>query len=194
LMAALLDEGTASLDSIAIAETRERLGATLSASASLDRTTVTLGALTSNLAPSLDLMADVVKNPAFAPSEIERLRAQRLASIAAELTQPSGIALRTLPPLLYGKAYPYSTPLTGSGTPEAVKSLTRADIVGAHDAWIRPDKAEIFLVGDTTLAEILPQLEARFGNWQTPATAAGTKNFDAPIPAADPRIILVDRP
>ncbi len=194
LMAALLDEGTTSLDSIAIAETRERLGATLGSSASLDRTTVTLGALRSNLAPSLDLMADVVKNPAFAPSEIERLRAQRLAVIASELTQPVGIALRTLPPLLFGTTHPYGTPLTGSGTPEAVKSLTRADIVGAHDAWMRPDKAEIFVVGDTTLAEILPQLEAHFGSWRAPAAAPGTKDFSAPVPAPNPRIILVDRP
>src|SRR3546814_6415901 len=59
------------------------------------RTTVTLSALEPNLAASLDLMADIIKNPAFAPSEIERLRAQQLAGIASELTQPTGIALRT---------------------------------------------------------------------------------------------------
>src|SRR5690606_22393879 len=165
LMAALLDEGTTSLDANEIAEARERLGATITTGAGIDRTTVTLAALKSNLGASLDLMADIVKNPAFAPTEIERLRGQRLAPLAAEMSQPRGIALRILPPLLYGAGHPYGTPFTGSGTPEAVRAITRDDIVGAHDAWIRPDNARIFVVGDTTLAEITPMLEARFGNW-----------------------------
>ncbi len=193
LMASLMDEGTTTLDSIAIAETSERLGATIGVGASLDRTNVTLAALNTNLAPSLDLMADIVKNPAFDPKEVERLRAQRLAGISSELTQPVGIALRTLPPLLFGDQHPYGVPFTGSGTAATVQSLTRADIVAAHDRWVRPDNAEIFVVGDTTLAEIKPLLEARFGKWTTPATPKGSKSFAA-APAAKPRIVLIDRP
>ena len=194
LMADLMDEGTTSLNSVQIAEARERLGATLGVGSGIDRTTVTLAALRANLGPSLDLMADIIKNPAFAPNEIERLRSQRLAQIAQEMSQPQGIALRTLPPLLYGQGHPYGTPFTGSGTPQAVRGFTRADIVAAHDAWIRPDTAQIFVVGDTTLAQIVPLLEARFGTWRAPATPRGTKSFDAAVPTPQPRIILVDRP
>lgn len=193
-MAALLDEGTASLNSIQVAEARERLGAQITAGAGLDRTSVTLAALKPMLGQSLDLMADIIKNPAFAQNEIDRLRGQRLAQIAAEMSQPQGIALRTLPPLLYGTGYPYGTPFTGSGSPEAVRSFTRDQIVAAHDAWIRPDTAQIFVVGDTTLAEIVPMLEARFGNWRAPSVARGTKSFATAIPDPRPRIILVDRP
>src|SRR3546814_1411826 len=87
-------------------------------------------------------MADIIKNPAFAPSEIERLRAQQLAGIASELTQPTGIALRTLPPLLYGEQHPYGTPFTGSGHAQAVSALTREDIVAAHQQSIRPANAD----------------------------------------------------
>ncbi|SMF67490.1 Predicted Zn-dependent peptidase [Allosphingosinicella indica] len=194
LMAALLDEGTTSLDAVGIAEAQERLGAQISTGATLDRTSVTLAALTPNLAPSLDLMADIVRNPAFDPKEIERLRAQRLAGIASELTQPTGIALRTLPPLLYGDAHPYGVPFTGSGTVDDVKSLTREDIVSAHANWVRPDNAQIFVVGDANLAEIMPLLEARFGAWAVPAGARPEKSFAAPIPAAKPRIVLINRP
>ena len=67
-----------------LAEEQERLGANVTARASLDRTTVSLAALTPNLGLSLDLLADIVKNPAFAPAELERLRATQLA-IRAEL-------------------------------------------------------------------------------------------------------------
>lgn len=194
LMADLLDEGTTSLNSEQIAEARERLGAQIGTGAALDRTNVSLAALRSNLGASLDLMADIVEHPAFAPGEIERLRGQHLAAIAAEMAQPQAIALRTLPPLLYGNGHPYGIPFTGSGTPQTVQAITRADILAAHDAWIRPDNAKIFVVGDTTLAEIVPLLEARFGRWQAPASPRGTKAFSAAIPAARPHIVLIDRP
>jgi predicted Zn-dependent peptidase len=194
LMADLLDEGTATLNSEQIAEARERLGAQIGTGASLDRTNVSLAALRSNLGASLDLMADIVQHPAFAPGEIERLRGQHLATIAAEMAQPQAVARRTLPPLLYGAGHPYGIPFTGSGTPQGVQAITRADILAAHDAWIRPDNAKIFVVGDTNLAEIMPLLEARFGHWQAPVGARGTKDFGTAIPDARPRIILIDRP
>ena len=194
LMASLLDEGTASRNSIQLAEEEERLGADISTSTSLDRTEIDLAALRSNLAPSLDLLADIVRNPAFDPGEIERLRAQRLAQIASEQTQPVGIALRSLPPLLYGDAHPYGVPFTGSGTADSARAVSRDDIVAAHQAWIQPDTLEIFVVGHTTLEEIVPMLEQRFGRWRAPATARGAKDFRRPPAAPRQRIVLIDRP
>jgi zinc protease len=193
LMMTLLTEGTTTRNSIQIAEEQERLGAIVTANASLDRTTVALSALVPNLALSLDLLADVVKNPAFAPAELERLRAQQLAAIAQEGTDPVGVARRTLPPLVFGD-YPYGIPASGLGDPAAVAKLTREDLTGFHERWLRPDNAEILAVGATTLAELLPLLETRFGAWKPPAVARGSKNFDAKIPAKTERIVLVNRP
>ncbi|HEY0413795.1 MAG TPA: pitrilysin family protein [Allosphingosinicella sp.] len=194
LMLALLDEGTRTRNSIQIAEEQERLGARIGASASMDRTTVGLSALTPNLAPSLDLLADIVRNPAFAPAEVERLRAQQLSAIAQEMTQPSELARRTLPGVLYGPQHPYGIPFTGTGDPKAVAAVSRADLVAFHDIWVRPDNAKIFVVSDRPLAEIAPLLERSFGGWQPPAGPKGTKNLTAPTPAPQPRILLVDRP
>ncbi|HWH17362.1 MAG TPA: pitrilysin family protein [Allosphingosinicella sp.] len=194
LMLNLLEEGTTNRNSIQIAEEQERLGANINPGASLDRTAVTMAALTPNLGPSLDLMADIIRNPAFEPSEVERLRAQQLAQIAQELTQPGGLAARTLPPLLYGPDHPYGRPVSGLGTAEVVRALTRDDLIRFHQSWIRPDNATIFAVGDLPLAELVPMLEARFGNWTAPAVPKGVKNFAATPPAPRPRIVLVDRP
>ena len=194
LMLNLLEEGTTSRNSIQIAEEQERLGAVIDAGADLDRTAVSLAALTPNLGPSLDLLADVIRNPAFDPSEVERLRAQQLAGIAQELTQPGGLAARTLPLALYGAGHPYGRPSSGLGDPAAVRRLTRDDLIRFHQSWIRPDNATIFAVGDIPLAQLVPQLEARFGNWAPPAAPRGTKNFAATPPAPRSRIILVDRP
>ena len=63
----------------------------------MDRTSANLSAVSSNLASSLTLLADVIRNPAFAPAEVERIRAQRLAALSSEATQPGAMAARALP-------------------------------------------------------------------------------------------------
>jgi predicted Zn-dependent peptidase len=193
LTLALLEEGTETRNSIQLAEEQERLGANISAGASMDRTNVGLSALTPNLAPSLELLADVIRNPAFDPAEVERLRAQQLARIAQELTQPQGLALRTLPAALYGPNHPYGVPFSGTGDPAAVKAVSRDDLVAFQQTWLRPDNAKIFVVSDRPLAEIRPMLDRAFGNW-APQGTKGVKNLSAATPAAKSRILLIDRP
>jgi predicted Zn-dependent peptidase len=153
-----------------------------------------LRAVKPNLAASLALLADVVKNPALADKEIERVRVQHLTRIAGENAQPQGIASRKLPGMIYGEAHPYGGPQSGSGNADAVQALTKADLAAFHGAWIHPYKAEIIVVGDTTLKEITALLNKQFGNWKPKAKAAPAKAFTAPIPEQKGRIVLVDRP
>ncbi len=75
----------------------------------------------------------------------------------------------------------------------AVKSLTRDDLVAFYQAWIRPDKAKIFVVSDRPLAEVKSALEARFGNWKGQGPA-GVKAFTVAPQQVAPKIVLVDRP
>src|SRR5205085_4418363 len=54
---------------------------------------------------------------------------------------------------------------------------------------------KIFVVSDRPLAEVEPELEARFGQWAAPDVAKGAKSFAAPPPRPTaPRILLIDRP
>jgi predicted Zn-dependent peptidase len=194
MMLNMLEEGTTRLNSTQLAEAQERLGALVSTDASVDRTTVALTGLTPNLGESLDLLADIIRNPAFAPAEIERVRQQQLTGAAAELTQPAGLANRALPGLLYGAAHPYGRPFSGTGDLAVLRTLSRDELIGFHRAWIRPDNATIFVVSDMPLAQLRPLIEARFGNWRRPSVRRGTKAFSAAIPAPRPRIVLIDRP
>lgn len=145
------------------------------------------------MSQAFDLFADIVRNPAFAPTEIERLRNQQLTGIAAELNNPNALASRAVNPALYGPTHPYGG-LAGNGTVSSVRAITRDDLTAFHQRWIRPDNATLYVVGDTTLAEVTRQLERSFGNWQAPSVERGTKDFSVAIPAPTPRIILVNRP
>lgn len=193
LMLEMLDEGTVTSNATQIAEAQERLGAQITIDGSLDTSSVTLSALSANLAPSLDLMADVVLNPAFAPAEVARVKAQAQAELAQHLSTPNDLALRTLGASLFGD-HPYAQPVDGLGNAASLAALTPADLRAAHGQWLRPDLARITVVGDISMEKLKPLLERAFGAWRTPASPAPAKPLDAAIPAARDRIVLVDRP
>ncbi|MEG3089170.1 M16 family metallopeptidase [Sphingomonas sp. PB4P5] len=188
----MMDEGTTTLDSTKLAEARERLGVDIGTGASLDRTYVSMAAPSANLGAASDLFADVTRNPAFAPAEVARVKNQQLAGIAQELTSPGGLANRVLPKLIYGPASPYAKS-SGGGDPVAVETLTRADLVAFQHAWLRPEKAKIFVVSDLPLATVKAAFDQRFGDWKGTGPA-GSKTFGPTAGTATPKIILVDRP
>jgi zinc protease len=191
--AALMNESTKQLDSLKVAQDKQRLGALSEVSCNLDSCSATLNALNDQLKPSLSLFADIVRNPAFAATDIERVRGQWLAGIAQEKTQPVGLALRTLPPLLYGPNNAYGIPFTGSGTEAAISALQATDLTAFQRDWLRPDNVKILVAGDTTLAQIIPALDAAFGDWRAPASQRPRKEV-APVAAQPkPRVFLINR-
>ncbi|WP_301750220.1 pitrilysin family protein [uncultured Erythrobacter sp.] len=190
LTLSLFDEGTKNLSAQQIAEAGERLGATVSVGGGDDRSTFTLSSLTANLAPSLDLMRQIMREPAFNPDDLERVRNQTITGLRQAMKSPQGIAQLTLTPELFGANSPYgSVPTVAS-----VSSITRDDLIAHKDSWIRPDNGEVFVISDKPLAEIVTALNAAFGDWTAPATPKGTKQFAANMGANGNRIILVNRP
>ncbi len=193
LMMDLLEEGTETRSAVQIAEEQERLGASIGTGSSLDSSSVTMNALTSNLAPSLALMADIVRNPAFAATEVQRVRDQRLAAIAQQVSSPGGLASRTLRPLIFGESHPYGS-VGGLGSIPVVQAIEPATLEREHDRWIRPENAEIYIVGDVAMAQVKPLLEASFGDWQGSGPAAPAKVLDGAMPDPQTRLVVLDRP
>ncbi|MBX5460473.1 MAG: insulinase family protein [Steroidobacteraceae bacterium] len=190
---AMLDEGTKKRTALEIAERAELLGARLGAGSSLDTSFLGVNAITNKLEESLELFSDVLLNPTFPQADFDRLKAQTLAAIQQEQTQPQGIALRLFPKLVYGEGHAYSNPFSGNGTAEAVSALQRSDLETFHKRWIRPDNATLLIVGDTTLESIVPLLEKYLGSWKAPDESLPKKNI-APVPQqTKPRVFLVNR-
>ena len=191
---AMMDEGTRNRSALEIAAEAEAFGANLSTGSNLDMSNVSLSALKANLERSIELYADVVRNPAFEQEEIDRLRPRWLANIQQEKNQPVATALRTLPPLIYGSDHAYGIPLTGSGTEAAISSMSREDLVDFHRTWIRPSNGKIFVAGDTTMEEILPMLNEAFGNWKEDRRAVPEKNLaEVGLPEAG-AVYIIDKP
>jgi predicted Zn-dependent peptidase len=193
LMLDALEEGTTTRSAEQIAAEQERLGASIGTGSTTDTSQVSMTALTANLLPSLELMADVVRHPAFAEPDIARVKNQRLADISQEQASPMGLAQRAIRPLIYGTQHVYGS-VGASGKAATIEALTPAALRAEHDKWLRPDLAHIVVVGNVTMAELLPQLETAFGGWKAPTGAPPTKAIDAPVQAARPRLVVIDRP
>ena len=184
----MLDEGTRTRNALQISRELSELGADLTTGSGLDSSSVSMSALKANLDPSLQLFADVILNPAFPQADLDRLKALQIASIQRQKREPTSIAFRVMEPLVYGTNHPYGI----LETEQSTAALTREDIQRFHQTWFKPNNATLIVVGDTSLAEIRPKLEARLAGWragETPTKAVATVQ-----PAAQQTVYLVDRP
>ncbi len=193
LAMAMLDEGTSSRSALDIATELDALGASLSTSASLDMSSVSLSAVASRLQPALDIYRDIIRDPTFPADELERLRPRIVAGIAQEKASPFQAALRILPPLLYGDEHPYGVPMTGSGYVRSVQAIQRDHIVDFYRQRLAPQNSQLLVVGDIDMATLKPMLEARFGDWRN-NQASPPPQATAQALAAQQRIFLVDKP
>jgi zinc protease len=188
----LLDDGTTTRDTFRISDDLDAIGAQIVTGSSLDLSFVRLRALSRNLAPSLDIFADVVLHPAFPQDMVDLAKRRRLAQIGQEKAQPVPVAQRVVPMLLFGSSHAYGNPLTGSGFERTVNALTRDDLVKWHRDWFYPNNATVIVAGDTTLAAVVPALERAFSVWQKGQPPAKQIR---PVPAtAGRRVYLIDKP
>src|SRR3546814_8598586 len=116
------------MDSLALSEHADQLGAEISAAASLDGASVGLSALKEKLQPSLALFADVIRRPRFDPKEIDRVRQTWLAGIKQEKSRPNAVALSLLPPLIYGAGHPFAIRFSASGSGASIVALRPHDL------------------------------------------------------------------
>ncbi|HZS57114.1 MAG TPA: pitrilysin family protein [Bryobacteraceae bacterium] len=192
LTSSLLTGGTKRRTALEISDEVQMLGAQVSSGCNLDLSTVYLSALRATLDESLDLFTDIILNPEFPAEDFERQRTLQLAAIANEKVTPLQMALRALPPLLFGPKHAYGTPLTGSGTPETLAAMKREDIVRFHSTWFKPNNSTLIVVGDTTVEEIKPKLEKLFGSWGS--ASVPVKDLRHVARPSKPKIYLIDKP
>jgi zinc protease len=188
----MLEEGTSTRDSLKISAELDALSASYSAATYLDSAVTNLNVLKATMPQALDIYADLLLHPTFPEKEFERLKKDRLAAIRRDKVTPNTMATRVLPTLLYGKEHPYAMPQFGLGYEASVGKLTREDLVKFHRTWFKSNNATLLIVGDTTLAEIKPQLEHLFGAWKSGDVQR--KPVAVVNEPAKTEVYLIDRP
>jgi zinc protease len=143
--------------------------------------------LTRNIDPTLDLMADVLFAPRWDEKEWTRIRDARKSNLRQAAEEPTSIARRVANRVMYGDSY------SGRATTEASLDAITLDAMNSwHSERVVAQNALILVAGDTTLDDIVPRLEARFGKW-----AAGEAAKTVSISTIQPEktvVYLVNKP
>jgi zinc protease len=183
LTASMLTRGTAKRSALEFATALENVGASLSASADALTTTISGSAQSKDLDLVMDLLAEMVREPTFPEADLERVRGQALAQLAQARTSPDAVARRAFDRSIYPEGHPLR-PLTLEEAEQAVKGLTRDDLVAFYRRQYTPDHAILVLAGDVTTERVRESLAARLASWPRNPEAA-------PPPAPD--LALRDR-
>jgi zinc protease len=169
----LLDEGTTSRSALDIAVAAEGMGARLSTGASWDHSSVSLSVLKPRLEEGVELLADVLMNPSFAPAELERVRAERINRVLQAMDDPAILADDTFGRVLYGESHPYGAPLLGTGA--SLRALTREDVEDHYRRAFRGGPATLLVLGEVTRDEVEPLLVEAMAGWGAPGSAPAAR-------------------
>lgn len=188
LAASLLDQGTTTKSAQQIADQIDFIGGALSAGSGSDLSFVNVVVMKDSFEAGMALLADVARNPAFAPEEIERQKQQTISSLQVSAEDPGYIAGTLFDRLVYG-FHPYGLP--NSGTPRTLAAITRDDLQAYHRRNFVPNNAVLAVVGDVTSEEGFAVAEKIFGAWPRGDIEAITV-VGPPSPTR--RIVIVDKP
>ncbi len=186
--ASMLDEGTEKRNALAIADQLHGLGASLNTGSSQDGSTIACRSLKQNAGAAMSILSDVALHPAFPQKEIDRLRDERLTSLLQQRDSPSQTASRVMWSALYGPTHPYGH--IALGTSEALKKISRDNMVRFYQAYFSPKNAALVLVGDLSESDAKRLATDALGTWEGPPT-------ETPRPAAGTtiasRVVIVDK-
>ena len=191
LTARAMTEGTRRLDAIAFVEAAERLGAEIHAEASWEALAATLEVPRSRFPAALALLAEMVRQPAFPASEIERLREERLNDLLQARADPRRRVERVFPEAIYDPRSAYRRPL--AGVEQTVGRLDRSAVVERHAEANSAAAATLIVAGDLTGLDLPAIVGEHLGDWPAGNELRPIPTFVTAHPSA-PRVVLVDRP
>ncbi|HEX3463674.1 MAG TPA: pitrilysin family protein [Candidatus Elarobacter sp.] len=190
LVAALLTQGTSARGATEMAAASDALGARIIAASGYDSSLVTCAATTPAFAQALALLEEIVRRPAFAPREVERVRTKSISDLALTYANPSALARAVAQRVAYGGA-PYGHPL--AGTAATLETLTRDRVAWFHERFYRPDDAVLVIGGDLETDEAFALADRVLGSWRAPETPLGERPHGA-IPPPRAQVVIVDKP
>ncbi|MEO5968171.1 MAG: pitrilysin family protein [Ferruginibacter sp.] len=156
LVASMLNEDTKNFSSEELSLELEKLGSSIYVYNTTDAIVFTAQSLKKNINKTLSLLEERMLRPNFNQEDFDRVKKQLSESISNSLTSGTSVANNVYATLNYGNSNILGLP--GSGTLETIASITLNDVQEYYDKYIGSDEGRVVVVGDITLAQVLPQL------------------------------------
>jgi predicted Zn-dependent peptidase len=190
ITAQMLREGTTSKDSVQIAEQIDQLGASISAAAGFGSavTVINASGLRDNFEQWFALTNDILLNPTFPASELNRIKQRMKTQLRQQRANPNFLSTETFSKAVYG-SHPAAVV---AATAESIDAFTPEMLAKWHHDRYAPQNVILGITGDVKASEIIPKLEKWLANWKK--TDLKEELPPNPQPAAAKRVLLVNRP
>lgn len=166
MMGDLLLSGTKNRDKDTFDKEKDFIALTISASAN----GLYIQTLKKNLDKAADLFTDVLFNPAFPQSEIDRLKKQYASNLIAGKSSADVIGRNVTSKLIYGSNNPQGEIMTEA----TLENINRDGIIDAYQRMFTPNGGYLTIVGDMTLAEAKDFAHKNFDSWKGQAPYKAT--------------------
>jgi zinc protease len=165
--AELIARGTKTMTRQQIDDALDKLNAQVGISGGGTNVTASISTTRENLAPTVALVVDLLRNASFPADQVEEYRRSSLTSIEQQLQQPDAIAGRAL--ARHGNPYPADdlryVP-TFQEDLQAVRTLKREDIVRFHQQFYGAGMLRMSAVGDFDPATLESTLTKSLTGWK----------------------------
>ena len=189
-MAELMERGAGDLDSLALAEKVDGIGATLAVSSTWDATTVSVSGLSRDVDALFEILSDVVLRPRFDPEEADKARAESLAGLEQAKDDPRTLVGWHAERAVF-EGHRYGIPLVGNA--ETVARLDAAAARSFHESLFVAANAIVFAAGDFEPTDLDRRVRQAFGAWEAGSVPPPVGPPELPAPPSR-RIVVVDKP
>jgi zinc protease len=155
----LLTRGTKTRSALQISQEMEFVAASLSDNTGYDYSTLHMRFLKKDFDLALDMLTDVLINPGFSESELNRVKMQIIGEIKQTYDYPNEVGMQKFIELL-GKSHPYAHDVAGDTI--SVSKITRKDIVDFYNKFYTIDNGFLVVAGDFDKQELLNKIETKF--------------------------------
>lgn len=154
----LLSKGTKTKSKAEIDETIDFIGGSVSTTA----TGIYASSLKKHSNELLDIMTDILYNPAFSKEEFDKIKKKTESGLASIKTNPESIASNIRAKVDFGERHPYGEVQTEA----TLKAIELKDCIDYYNIYFRPNNAYLVIVGDITLDEARAQVMKYFNSWE----------------------------
>lgn len=198
MTATMLTQGTKKLNEDEFTRAGETLGINLNSSAYKDMFIVSLRSLSDDkhLLPGIDLMTQMLNDPAFDDQTLARNKARLLVGLQQQKQDPNSLASDAFNQALYGD-HPYAHP--SAGTLDTVPNIDRQQLIDFKNRYLVAANASIAMTGNLTLEQakkLAEGITAGLPAGQSAATLPEpkllnqTKHIHIPFPSTQTTILM----
>jgi predicted Zn-dependent peptidase len=186
ITAEMLQQGTTTRTAEDIARQSAEMGGQVSVESTPNQIRIATDVFSESGPAAAALLADIVRNPRFPASEVERVKGNFIRNLSIAKSRPQSLATERFWGVLYPN-HPYGRPFS---TEETLKSFTLDQVKSFYDRNFGAARSAVYVVGRFDAAAMQNAIQQNFADWKrgNPPTQINVS------PASGRKVYLVDKP